>query len=84
MADPYQALFGGLASSAGNIGSGISDLFAVSADRSKAAGDIFEAQNYDLAAKYADQEVQFTAESTAIQRMQAERQTLSVDESDQG
>jgi hypothetical protein len=75
MADPYQALFGGLASSAGNIGSGISDLFAVSADRSKAAGDIFEAQNYDLAAKYADQEVQFTAESTAIQRMQAERQT---------
>jgi hypothetical protein len=58
-----------------DIGGGISDLFAVSADRSKAAGDIFEAQNYDLAAKYADQEAAFTAESTAIQRMQAERQT---------
>jgi hypothetical protein len=77
MADPnpYQALFGGLASSAGNIGGGISDLFAVSADRSKAAGDIFEAQNYDLAAKYADQEAFFTKESTAIQSMQSERQT---------
>jgi hypothetical protein len=60
-----------------DIGGGISDLFAVSADRSKAAGDIFEAQNYDLAAKYADQEVQFTAESTAIQGMQAERQMYS-------
>jgi hypothetical protein len=38
-----------------DIGGGISDLFAVSADRSKAQGDYFEAQNYDLAAKYADQ-----------------------------
>jgi hypothetical protein len=58
-----------------DIGGGISDLFQVSADRSKAQGDYFEAQNYDLAAKYADQEAAFTAESTAIQRMQAERQT---------
>jgi hypothetical protein len=47
----------------------------VSADRSKAAGDIFEAKNYDLAAKYADQEAAFTKESTAIQSMQSERNT---------
>jgi hypothetical protein len=32
-----------------------------------------EAQNYDLAAKYAEQEAQYTKESTAIQGMQAER-----------
>jgi hypothetical protein len=75
MADPWQALFGGAASSAGNIGSGISDLFAASGDRSKAAGDLFEAQNYDLAAKFADQEAFFTKESTAIQSMQSERAT---------
>jgi hypothetical protein len=58
-----------------DFGAGISDLFAASADRSKASGDLLEAQNYDLAAKYAQQEVQFTAESTAIQKMQAERAT---------
>jgi hypothetical protein len=59
----------------GDIGGGISDLFAAQGDRAKAAGDIFEAQNYDLAAKYADQEAFFTKESTAIQSMQSERQT---------
>ena len=77
MADPYQALFGGLASSAGAVGGGISDLFAMSADRSKAQGDRFEAQNYDLASKYALQEEAYTKESTAIQGMQAERQMYS-------
>jgi hypothetical protein len=60
-----------------DIGGGISDLSAIGADKAKAQGDRFEAQNYDLAAKYADQEVQFTAESTAIQGMQAERQMYS-------
>lgn len=58
-----------------DIGGGISDLFAVGADRSKAKGDLIEAQNYDLAAKYADQEAAYTKESTAIQGMQAERQS---------
>ena len=56
-----------------DIGGGISDLFAAQADRSKAQGDLIEAANYDLAAKYAYQEEQFTKESTAIQGMQAER-----------
>ena len=59
------------------LGGGISDLFAASADRSKAQGDLIEAANYDLAAKYAYQEEQFTKESTAIQGMQAERQMYS-------
>jgi hypothetical protein len=79
MADPnpYQSLFAGAASSAGNFGSAISDLFAASGDRSKAAGDIFEAQNYDRAAQFADQEAFFTKESTAIQSMQSERQMYS-------
>jgi hypothetical protein len=60
-----------------DIGGGISDLFAVGADRAKAQGDYFEAQNYEKAAELADKEVQFTAESTAIQGMQAERQMYS-------
>lgn len=56
------------------LGGGISDLFAADADRSKAAGDLFEGQNYSRAAQYADQEAAFTRESTAIQTMQAERE----------
>ena len=79
MADtnPFQSLFGGAASSAGAFGAGLSDLFAASADRSKAAGDRFEAQNYELASRYALQEEAYTKESTAIQSMQAERQMYS-------
>lgn len=65
------------ASTFSNIGGGISDLFAADADRAKAQGDRIEAQNYDLASKYALQEADYTKESTAIQGMQAERQTYS-------
>jgi hypothetical protein len=57
------------------IGGGVSDLFAAQGARSKAQGDYFEAQEYDLAARYADQEAEFTKESTAIQAMQSERAT---------
>jgi hypothetical protein len=59
----------------GDFGAGISDLFAASADRSKAQGDLAEAGNYQLAADEAYREEQFTKESTAIQSMQAERQS---------
>jgi hypothetical protein len=76
MADsPFQSLFGGAASSAGNFGSAITDLFAIGVDRAKAQGDYFEAGNYDLAAQFAEKEAFFTKESTAIQSMQSERQT---------
>jgi len=68
--------FGGRfgASTLSGFGGGVSDLFSASAYRTKAQGDIFEAQNYELAAKYAEQEAAYTKESTAIQGMQAERQ----------
>jgi hypothetical protein len=72
--NPLPNLFGGLASGAGATGSAISDLFAASADQSKAQGDLAEAQQYGLAAQYADQEAQYTKVSTAIQGFQAERE----------
>jgi hypothetical protein len=65
------------ASTFSSIGGGISDLFAIGADKAKAQGDLLEAQNYDLASKYALQEAAYTKESTAIQGMQAERQMYS-------
>lgn len=58
-----------------DFGSAVSDLFAASADRSKAQGDLMQAGNYDLAAQQADREAAFTKESTAIQAMQSERST---------
>jgi hypothetical protein len=57
-----------------DFGGGISDLFAAQADKSKAAGDLAEAGEYGLAAKYADQEAAFTKESTAIQEFQQQRE----------
>ena len=60
----------------GNIGGGVSDLFAASGDRAKAQGDYFEAANYDLAARYAQQEAEYTKESTAIQVMRRMRAML--------
>ncbi len=73
--DQLQKGFGSLAQGAGAFGGGVSDLFSAAADRTKALGDYFEAGNYDLAARYADQEAAFTKESTAIQSMQSERST---------
>jgi hypothetical protein len=75
------------ASTFSDFGAGISDLFAASADKSKAAGDLAESAEYGLAAKYASQEAQFTKESTAIQGMQAERapyQSMSQTKADIG
>jgi hypothetical protein len=57
----------------GDIGAGVSDLLAVSGYRSKAQGDFAEAGEYDLAAKYAEKEAQYTKMSTAIQEFQKER-----------
>jgi hypothetical protein len=42
--------------------------------RIKAKGDDLERQNYDLAATYADQNVFYTAASTRIKQMQADRE----------
>lgn len=57
-----------------DIGGAVSDLFAAQGHRFKAQGDVFEKQNYDLAATLADQNAQFTETSTAIKGMQADRE----------
>jgi hypothetical protein len=64
-----------------DIGGAVSDLFAVGADQSKAAGlrlkaqgDAIEGQDYDLAASLAGQNEQFAATSTAIKQAQNDRQ----------
>lgn len=51
----------------GDFGSAVSDMFA-------AQGDKAEAQNYQLAAKLATQNEQYTELSTAIKNQQADRQ----------
>ena len=64
-----------------DLGGAVSDLFAASADSSKAAGlrikaqgDALEGQNYDLAAVLAKQNEQFTEQSTAIKQTELDRQ----------
>lgn len=60
----------------------VSDLFAMSADRTKAQGlrikaqgDALEGQNYDMAAALAKQNAQFTEASTAIKEAQQQRES---------
>lgn len=64
-----------------DISGAVSDLFASSADstkaqglRLKAQGDAIEGQDYDLAATLAGQNEQFAATSTAIKQAQNDRQ----------
>jgi len=52
----------------------VSDLFAAEGHRAKGQGDLMEAQNYDLAAEYAQKNVEYTDLSTKIKNMQTERQ----------
>lgn len=69
------------ASTVTDVGGAVSDLFAASADRSKAAGlrlkatgDELEGQNYGLASDLAEQNEKYTETSTAIKELQASRQ----------
>ena len=55
-----------MAFSVGTLGSGIGSIFG-------AFGDLSEASSYQDAAKYAGQNAQIAAESTAIQEFQAQR-----------
>jgi hypothetical protein len=77
--------FGDFSGSAGDIFGGIeknmglqiqADGTRITAEgtRLKAQGDIVEGQNYDMASTLASQNEQFTAQSTAIKNMQADRQ----------
>ncbi len=56
------------------ISAGISDIFAASADKSKAAFDRIEGQEYTLASQLATQNEQFTQMSTAIKEAQTSRE----------
>lgn len=56
-----------------DAGAGVSDIFAGFGAQSKAKGDYLEAENYGLAANYANQEAAFTKQSTAIQQFQESR-----------
>ena len=58
--------------------SAVSDLFAYQASGYKAQGHLLEAQNYDAAAAFADQNEKFTEASTAIKEHQAQRQIYQV------
>jgi hypothetical protein len=57
-----------------SFGGAVSDLFAADAYRFKAQGDQYEKENYQLAAQFADQNVQYTEWSTAIKQMQEDRE----------
>lgn len=75
-----------------DLAGAVGDLFAASADESKAQGlrykaqgDALEGQNYDLAAVYAGQNEKFTEASTAIKQQQIDRnnfQTIGGQQSD--
>jgi hypothetical protein len=70
-------IFGITPNPAGSIssaGAGVSDIFAGFGAQAKAQGDLLEQQNYQQAAKFAEQEAQFSKESTAIQEMQQSRE----------
>jgi len=56
------------------ISAGISDIFAASADKSKAQFDRIEGQEYTLASQLATKNEQFTQMSTAIKEAQTSRE----------
>lgn len=64
---------GGVAGVGNDIGGAVSDLFAAQGARYKAQGDLAEQQQYTEAAGFADQNVAFTQQSTAIKEAQTER-----------
>src|ERR1700736_2333390 len=68
-----------------DFGGAVSDLFAASADRTKAAGLRIEGQEYTLAAGLATQNAQYTQIATGIKEFQAQRdifQTLGKQQAD--
>ena len=57
-----------------DLGGAVSDFYGAQADKSRASGDLLEAQNYGLAAGFADQNAIFTQWSTAIKGAQQDRE----------
>lgn len=56
----------------------VGDLFASAGHSVKAKGDEIEAQNYDLASSLAEQNRDYTIQSTAIKQMQLDRQIFQT------
>lgn len=82
-------LFGGGGGISGStfsdLGGAASDLFSIGAHHAKAAGDLLEASNYDLASGLATQNEKFTETSTAIKQAQLDRsitQTIGGQQAD--
>jgi hypothetical protein len=72
-------LGGGLGPSTfSDFGGAVSDLFGASAARSKAVGLRTEAEQYTLAAGFADQNVAFTKQATAIKEVQQGRDIMKT------
>jgi hypothetical protein len=68
-----------------DIGGAVSDIFAGVGAKYKAQGDLLEAQQYDLAAAFAEQNVGFTKISTGLKAYQEDRsiaQTLGEQRAD--
>jgi hypothetical protein len=66
-----------------DLGGAVSDLFAASGARTKAQGDLIEAQNYGLAAALAGQNVEFEKVSTNVKEAQADREIFQTTSSAQ-
>jgi hypothetical protein len=75
-------IFGFDAATSAQTGAGFSaavgDIYAGFGAQTKAQGDLLEAQNYGLAAKYALQEAAYTKTSTAIQEFQQTRENTKA------
>lgn len=67
-----------LSGAIGDFGGAVSDLFAASADRTKAQGLQLESQQYTLAENLSEQNAAYTAQSTAIQEAQKDREILQT------
>jgi|SRR6185312_8069582 len=65
------AAFG--AATVNDVGSAVNDLFAAKAYKYKAKGAEFEKANYELAAKFARREEEYTAMATRIKTAQQDR-----------
>src|SRR6266581_4855199 len=61
-----------------DFGGAVTELFASSANRAKAQGDMIEAKNYDLASALALQNEKFTETWTAIKQAQIERENVKM------
>lgn len=63
-------------------GAAVQDIFAGEADLAKAQGDLYEAQNYDLAAALAGKNVGYAQTATALKEEQSSREIFMTQSSE--